>query len=234
MRNVNKPNERLKFARERAGFGSAAEAARALDVPEVTYRAHESGTRSFDQLTAQRYAKAFGADWTWILVGPTASPRPMGVSSESASTVTQEPVPVPAQATMPKSVPVHGTVVGGSVGDFEFNGEVVDYVRRPPGIANTKGVFALYVSGDSMWPRFRPGSLIYLNPSRPPRPGDDVVIEMFGKDGGAGPAYIKTLKARTPLAWICEQFTPPLTLEYPAAQVRAVYRVMTLEELLGV
>jgi len=232
MRNVRTPSERLKWARERAGFGSAAEAARSLDVPDVTYRAHEAGTRGLDQPTAKRYAKALGIAWVWLLTGegPPASDLP----AEDASTVTRDPVPVPAQSTMPKSVPVHGTVVGGSVGDFEFNGEVVDYVRRPPGIANTKGVFALYVSGDSMWPRYRPGALIYLNPSRPPRPGDDVVIEMFGEAGDHGPAYIKTLKARTPLAWVCEQFTPPMTIEYPSAKVRAVYRVMTLEELLGV
>jgi len=229
---VRTPSERLKWARERAGFGSAAEAARALDASDVTYRAHEAGTRGLDQPTAKRYAKALRVSWVWLLTGEGAPSAELPM--EDSSTVTRDPVPVPAQSTMPKSVPVHGTVVGGSVGDFEFNGEVVDYVRRPPGIANTKGVFALYVSGDSMYPRFRPGALIYLNPSRPPRPGDDVVVEMFGESGDHGPAYIKTLKARTALAWICEQFTPPMTIEYPAAKVRAVYRVMTLEELLGV
>jgi phage repressor protein C with HTH and peptisase S24 domain len=131
-------------------------------------------------------------------------------------------------------VPVHGTVVGGAEGDFEMNGAVVDYVRRPPGIAGTRDVFALYVTGDSMEPRYRPGDLVYVNPARPPRSGDDVVIELLPAAGsGAGPAFVKTLRARAPAAWICEQYNPPRQLEYPLERVRQVLRIMTLTELLG-
>ena len=235
MCSVKTRAERLKWARERAGFASAAEAARKLDVPEVTYRAHEKtegpGARTFDEGYARRYGAAFGVSWSWLLTGdghPDAAP-------DEPSTVTTDPVAVPRFGEMPKTVPVYGTVVGGVEGDFEFNGEVVDMVRRPPGIASTKGVFALYVNGDSMEPRYRAGALIYLNPSRPARPGDDVVIELFSTNNdGGGAAYIKTLRGRTSLALVCEQYNPAKTVEYPLAKVKAVYRVMTLEELLGV
>lgn len=133
-------------------------------------------------------------------------------------------------------MPVHGTVVGGAEGDFEMNGAIVDYVRRPPGIAGTRDVFALYVTGDSMEPRYRPGDLVYVNPTRPPRAGDDVVVELLpagGREDGAGPAFVKTLRARAAAAWICEQYNPPRQLEYPLARVRQVLRIMTLTELLG-
>lgn len=161
---------------------------------------------------------------------PAERPRaaPPGVTLPTAPAL-------PPFATMPRDVPVHGTVVGGTEGDFEMNGTVVDYVRRPPGIAGAREVFALYVTGDSMEPRYRPGDLVYVNPSRPPRAGDDVVVELLPAEGrdGAGPAFVKTLRARAPGAWVCEQYNPPRLLEYPVARVRHVLRIMTLTELLG-
>lgn len=141
---------------------------------------------------------------------------------------------VPPFTTMRRDVPVVGTVVGGSSGAFELNGSVVDYVRRPPGIERTRGVYALYVSGESMVPRYDPGDLVFLNPSRPPRAGDYVVIEMFAEEPGqAGQAYIKRLRAVTPNAYVAEQFNPPLSIEYPIAKVRQIIRIIPTAELLG-
>lgn len=141
---------------------------------------------------------------------------------------------VPPFTTMRRDVPVVGTVVGGSGGAFELNGSVVDYVRRPPGIERTRGVYALYVSGESMSPRYEPGDLVFLNPARPPRAGDYVVLEMFAEEPDQpGQAYIKRLRSVTPTAYIAEQFNPPAQIEYPIARVRQIIRIIPTAELLG-
>ncbi len=61
-------HERLKWARERAGYESAAEAARALGLPEPTYSGHENGTRGFRK-HAPGYASRFRVSLTWLLTG---------------------------------------------------------------------------------------------------------------------------------------------------------------------
>jgi phage repressor protein C with HTH and peptisase S24 domain len=133
-----------------------------------------------------------------------------------------------------KDVPVIGSTVGGSSGEFYMNGEVVDYVRRLPGIATNKNVFGIYVSSDSMWPRFKPGELVYVSPGRPPAPGDDVIIELTNPEGERnGNSYIKTLKRRTGDRIICEQYNPPGEVEYDRREVKAIYRIIPLSELAG-
>lgn len=69
LRRMSERHERLRKARIGAGYRSAAEAARALDVRGSTYAAHENGQNDFDLDVAKRYAKKFGVRWEWILDG---------------------------------------------------------------------------------------------------------------------------------------------------------------------
>ena len=68
-RTMQSPSDRLKQARIRRGFESAADAARALQMSEPTVRAHENGTRKLRWDVAQRYARAYGVDATWLMDG---------------------------------------------------------------------------------------------------------------------------------------------------------------------
>lgn len=61
--------DRLREARESAGYRSAAEAARILDIPEPTYTAHENGSRGFRATSATRYARMFKTTPEWLLFG---------------------------------------------------------------------------------------------------------------------------------------------------------------------
>ncbi len=126
---------------------------------------------------------------------------------------------------------------GGSKGDFSLNGEVVDYVRRPPALETMSRAFALYVQGDSMWPWRAAGSLVYVHPARPPRIGDHVVVELHGEPGGdAGeqPCYVKRLVGRTASELRLGQYNPQRDdIVFEVARVRALYRVLEWEELLG-
>jgi phage repressor protein C with HTH and peptisase S24 domain len=135
---------------------------------------------------------------------------------------------------MPLDVPVLGTAVGGSSGDFTLNNGVVDYARRPPGVARNKAVFCVFVRGDSMEPRFEAGDLLYINPARPARNGDDVLVEMHpDQQGEPGAAYIKRLEGQTPTKLILRQFNPTKRIEIPIVRVLRVCPILRTSELLG-
>jgi phage repressor protein C with HTH and peptisase S24 domain len=59
--------QRLRQAREEAGYVSAAAAAREFGWNEGSYRHHENGTRGFDAEQADVYAKAYYVSTAWLL-----------------------------------------------------------------------------------------------------------------------------------------------------------------------
>jgi hypothetical protein len=67
--------QRLRAARRRAGFASAAAAARAFGWSEVTYRAHENGLRGIRATVAEHYAVRLNVSLAWLLTGEGRQPR---------------------------------------------------------------------------------------------------------------------------------------------------------------
>jgi len=141
---------------------------------------------------------------------------------------------VPATASMPRDVAILGVTVGDDNVDFCLNGNVIDHVRRPPGLAGASNVFAIYVIGDSMYPRFEEGDLVYIQTGRPPKSGDDVVVELRGDAGKPGNCYIRRLVRRTSNDIQLSQFTPPIDdIRIPTDRIREIYRIARVSELLG-
>lgn len=68
-------HERLRDARIKAGFKSAAAAAEAYGWNVSTYRHHENSTRGFGQDHAKSYARAFNVSAAWLL-GLQSDPYP--------------------------------------------------------------------------------------------------------------------------------------------------------------
>lgn len=66
--------DRLKAAREHAGYDTAAGAARAFGWNAVTYRSHENGQSGIRSVWGERYAKAFKVSAGWLLTGEGAPP----------------------------------------------------------------------------------------------------------------------------------------------------------------
>jgi len=62
-------SDRLKHARERAGYASAKGAAEAMGVATATYIQHENGIRGIPADRAQRYARFFRVTPEWLLYG---------------------------------------------------------------------------------------------------------------------------------------------------------------------
>lgn len=87
-------HERLKFARDAAGYYTAAEAARAFGWKEPRYRHHENGTAGYSAVQAQAYGRAFGVTPEWLLFGEGVDPDRTNRSGGSIARRIEHQVPV--------------------------------------------------------------------------------------------------------------------------------------------
>lgn len=65
---------RLREARTKAGYGSAADAAEAFGFKYATYAGHENGSRGLRGDALKRYARAYKVPVEWLLTGSSAAP----------------------------------------------------------------------------------------------------------------------------------------------------------------
>lgn len=79
--------DRLKWARERAGFETAQDAAESLGVSSSTYYAHENGNRGFSS-KADHYGRRFKVSAGWLMYG--AAPFP-----DDMPEIDDDPIPEP-------------------------------------------------------------------------------------------------------------------------------------------
>jgi len=167
------------------------------------------------------------------VLGPEAAAKVRGQPT-LPSEVREADVPFPAG--MKKDVPVLGTAAGSdySKGAFQLTGGPVDYVRRPPGLISAKDVYALYVEGSSMLPKFEAGDLIYVNPNRPIRPGDYVVIQEPVSDEEIR-GFVKQFVKRAGDWIVVAQFNPAGEMRFPSKDNAVkLHRVLTTADLMGV
>jgi len=158
-------------------------------------------------------------------------------ATATKQTLIPAPQTLQSPASWPRDIPILGVSVGGSEGDFQMNfgSEPADFAKRPPALHRAGKVFALYVQGTSMSRWREPGQLVYLDPVRPARPGDRVVVECHPeRDGEGHPAYLKELVGRTATRLRLKQYNPETVVEIPLSRVLHIHRVMEWEELLGV
>jgi len=104
-------------------------------------------------------------------------------------------------------------------------GELLESVPRPASLAADADAFAVTMVGDSMWPRFRPGSRIAVSPRAPVAIGDDVLVRLTSGPAGAERVLIKQLVKRSGTSVELRQFNPALTFAVDAADVAAILKV---------
>lgn len=220
--------QRLRERRKAMGL-DITELAKAIGVSQPAVSQWEIGITAPNRKKVAKLAQILRVPVSWLLTDEDAPQQNAGASAAPAS------APAPAAiAALPIDVPVLGVAVGGSDGDFRLNGQVVDYVRRPPGIASLRNVYALWLVGDSMSPWNKDGDLIYVSPARPPVVGDHVVIQLQDTaDGEPGLAMVKLLIGKTPTQLKLGQYNPTREFNLALAKVKAVHKVLSLRELLG-
>jgi phage repressor protein C with HTH and peptisase S24 domain len=243
-------SHRLRQAMQLRGIGSGAELARLTNQNEVTVRSHVNGTRDVSKRAAETYSRALGIDAAWLIYGhgvPTSARGGTAASELSASYATQadavdgpsnvrlSPSEAPDFRFLSKDVPVLGSAECGSDGAFMLNaGEPIDFVRRPPGQMNRKGIYCIYAEGSSMEPVYEAGDLIYVDPHRPPHAGRDVVIQLVAKGpDGEERCFLKRLIRHAGTKWRVKQFNPEREIVLDDREVAAVHLVLKNHELMG-
>lgn len=166
---MDEPRDRLKAAREAAGYDSGSDAARAFGWKEPTYLSHENGTRGIRADAAAKYGRAYGVPPEWILYGkggPQSAKRPT------------------------KPIYLRGYVQAGLwQPNWEWEGEADAWqevvIPRPPRFAGVD-LFALEVRGESMNLVYPPGTLLICASVHdlPDRQSGDAVIIRRWNDAG--------------------------------------------------
>ena len=157
--------ERLKLARETAGFKTAAEAVRRYSWNEPTYFAHENGSRGFKG-KAVEYATKFKVNLDWLLAGK-------------------------GEMRTGSTVPLVGYVgAGGLIMPIDDHN---DEAPAPQEVGPKTE--AVEVRGDSQWPAYADGDLIYCD-GRAASP-EDVIGEMCVVMTTTGERMLKLVKRGT-------------------------------------
>ena len=136
-----------------------------------------------------------------------------------------------------RDLPVLGTAVGGSAGGtpevydglFLMNGEILDYIERPPSLRGVTSAYAVYVSDTSMVPRYFPGETLHVHPGRAVVRGEDtfVIVQLRPDAEGEPPrALVKQFSRQTSDTLFLKQFNPALELEFPLEQVERLHLVI--------
>lgn len=128
-----------------------------------------------------------------------------------------------------RDLPVMGTVVAGSDGMFLMNGQVHDYIERPPSLQGVTSAYTVYFADTSMVPRYFLGETLHVHPGSAITPGDDtfVVVQIRPEaDGEAPRALVKRFLRQSADMLVLEQFNPQRELLFPLAEVESLHLII--------
>lgn len=133
------PGERLRTARLRKGYSTVVSASKAMGANYSAYTHHENGTRNFKLNDAKRYGRFYGVTASWLLTGED-------------------------QPGVTTGVPIVGYVGAGALVYPTDDHEVGDGIDEAPAPSDATGAeVAVIVRGDSMYPAYRDGDIIYYD-----------------------------------------------------------------------
>lgn len=163
----NEKAERLRAARERAGYSSATEAADNFGWKAAGYRHHENGTRSFGLDAAKKYGRAFKVKPGWLLCMDGVDDTP------------------PTDYQADDVLTVGAKIAAGVWREDEAEFDMLE-IDTPPVIPNAKRL-GYIVDGRSMDEFYEPGTIlncvsIHTNGVEPEE-GDHVVVRRTKADG---------------------------------------------------
>lgn len=169
-----------------------------------------------------------------------------GTSHQGNARLSETPLDFRPQPSL-NDLPVVGTAQGGTViiksmsgNDTEIEqtlfepGHVIRYIARPKALLGAREAYAIYVEGESMYPRFGPGEMAVVDPRIPPKIGDDVIIQLSENGGDEITAIlIKRLVRRSASFIELEQFNPAAIFRVDADRIKRLHRICPAGDLLG-
>jgi phage repressor protein C with HTH and peptisase S24 domain len=133
----------------------------------------------------------------------------------------QTAIPAPRQDAMP----IRSAARGGNDQQMFLEDGPIGYTPRPANLAGVRDAYAIYMTGDSMEPRYMAGWLLHVNPFKPPTRGRDVVLYKTNQV-----VLIKQFVGWAGDALVLRQLNPDETLRIPRAEVAGCHLVVGVDQ----
>lgn len=127
----------------------------------------------------------------------------------------------PAAAATPAVPALPDSMAPIPVRSLQGDAAAIDWTPRHPAQAGIADAFAIYVSDDSMAPRYLRGETVYVHPHRPARAPQDVVLQ-----AASGAMTLCRLAAQNGDHLHLQFFNPPREEILAQGSLRAVYAVV--------
>lgn len=82
-----------------------------------------------------------------------------------------------------RDLPVRGRAQGGTDGNMTIEENPIDWTFRPADLQGVHNAFAVFVTGDSMEPKYRNRDIAYIHPTQRPQRGRYVLVETKSRGG---------------------------------------------------
>ncbi|MEX0298158.1 MAG: helix-turn-helix transcriptional regulator [Kordiimonas sp.] len=120
-----------------------------------------------------------------------------------------------------RDLPVRGRAQGGDEGSLVIEEQPIDWTYRPADLQGVHGAFAVFVTGDSMEPKYKNQDIAYIHPTQPVRRGRYVLVETNGHSG-----FIKKFERWEGNTLVVKQFNPARDIRIAREDVRRVMMVI--------
>ena len=211
-------------ALERAGH-TQADLARHLGLPPSAVSRMLRGERQVKLLEAVQIAQFLGVPQEEVSrrAGDPDAPPPPETGRRGRPPRTPGPYALPSrQETMPIRSGARG---GGSEREMFLQDGPIGYTPRPANLAGIRDAYAIYMTGESMEPRYTQGWLLHVNPFKPPVRGRDVVV--YKTDHAV---LIKQFVGWKDDALVLRQLNPDETLRIPRDEVVECHLIVGVDQ----
>lgn len=113
-----------------------------------------------------------------------------------------------------RCLPVRGRAEGGQDGNFVIEEQPIDWTFRPADLQGVNDAFAVFVSGNSMVPKYKNGDLVYVHPTQNITKNRYALVETVEHKG-----FIKQFISWREDALVVKQFNPEQEIIIPRDQV---------------
>ncbi len=120
-----------------------------------------------------------------------------------------------------RNLPVRGRAQGGSDGNFVIEEHPIDWTFCPADLQGVNDAFSVFVSGDSMVPKYKNGDLVYVHPTKSVMKSRFVLVETTEHRG-----FIKQFIGWQENNLIVRQFNPTKDIAIPKQDVLRVMLVI--------
>lgn len=217
---------RIKQARQDIEMSQTNLGAR-LGVSHAAVSSWEKGRSKPSSGKFEKLAEVLGVTVNWLMTGKIdaenektrLSPRKKSLQSELDIGSIQF-----HQFDHENRLPVRGARAGDG-GIVVSKRAAIDWVDRPERLKDVADAYALYVLNDSMEPKYRQGDLLLIDPHKPPRTLDYIVI-VKEQDDDEMVILVKQLVERDDDGMLVRQFSPRLDFRISTDEIDAVHLVV--------